>query len=217
MSGSTRERILIALLPTILVVLVWFGLMRPTTQFRQKTTAAEKAQSEMISGDTLLFAKSKAEKLKSDLAQLEREKSQSLGAWRALQGKLAISLDKATKLERVSELLREKGLTIVGETSIDTRSIPKVAPLEEARRKLTQPVETQFPDLFEKTQAAQTRDPNAALRDAVRIELTGTYNQIRAALTELRNTEPEIVPTEISMDEPKGGSPRRKWMLTLSL
>lgn len=207
MGNSQRERLLLTIVPALFLLIGWFGFLRPTTELARVSANLDRAKKEAASEVDLQGARQRLVELHAEDGALREEFDQLQSRWMTLRNSANRTVDAASELRKLSEILLECRLTIIREERLEKSALTG-NPLLDALKK----------SLVAEPAAAKGSESSSPVMDQISpwgIEFTGSFQEVRRALAQMRNETPRLIPLRLTLGEAKTNSSRRNWYLVV--
>jgi hypothetical protein len=227
MNGTTREKFLLTLFPTVMIALLWWGWFRPNKQLADVTANLTAAKSAAPSAAETALKRAETDKLQAEVKQAEDQKQQAIAEWEHLRTVFSTAAEQSVAMNQVTDILREHQLKLIEGKAIRDNLEGEVGrALNQLMNKLNAPppgVQANTPTEGridysaiepETTVVASAQRPTKAYW---KIEFAGSYADVLAALHDLRNNVPQAVPIQIRMAPAVPNLKTRLWTLILAI
>jgi hypothetical protein len=183
-------------LPAVLILLGWFGYMRPGKTLREVTAALSTAQASDPKPPDFAAAQNMLAKSRTDADEVKKQHEQWSERWTTIKHeRSAASSERVVGVENVTWLLRRAGLRVKREV-----------PSDQGGGRLPPELSAAIKRLAEKDQALQPK--------LWQIEFVGKYADVVKALGFLPEACPLAIPVRLDM-RGSTGSALRSWTLVL--
>ena len=198
MTSSTREKLVLTLLPAALIVACYAWLGSVTG----KTKLLLGLQQEVAKAETMAPTPTQLQMQERQLASLTGEinrqmllQQDSRQAWEALVAKCASAEQRNERIEKLTGLLKRHNLSLLDDAEADGGKDGRLSPMLENIGKLL--AETP------KKQKPQLRH----------LHFEGNYLNVKSVLQELSQGELLAIPVGLTMKQMKNSEDRREWTL----
>ena len=194
---STREKVLLLVLAP-LAVLVIYSFLLSKKQTESLTRVEEQLKALRAKGDPqfqLMQKNAVIDQLDGKLVKLRADKGRLTEQWNQLIGVSQTPGRRNEKLERLTAVFKQYGLTVLEQAEAEGKDRPPAA-LELVTKKFTENNTQNKPQML-------------------RIRVAGSYTDLLGALKHLAAGEPLVVPLGMTMKEASHMTELRDWTLVV--
>lgn len=229
MNAQARERFLMTILPTALIVLGWWGWFRPAAETQEAARALSQAATTAPAKDALRAAQQRERTLQKESSERSAQHDALKRQWQGLVRRFDGPHNAAAAVEQVTAILRAHGLTPLFEGPLENqRDVAGYKALETAIGRVRQPAEQLLPEVkalvapkagavarvtpAKAGQGTAAKTPGRALW---RMEFAGEFHDVLRALAELSESDADAIPVQLGMAEAMPKMSLRRWTLIL--
>jgi hypothetical protein len=229
MKTSSRDKLILMLLPAVLIGLGWWYWFRPTAQWNELQAAVVTARQAVPAPEAVAAQQKKLNELTAASQRLAAQQASGMARWTRLRQQYEQPLDHADMTRQVTDILRAHSLVPLTALHADTRRELQDGTLGKLVVRLKRPMGDLIPELAPPKKAAVVGSANtpeiekdlglekADDRMLWVIEFAGYYGDVQSALEELAQSPLAAIPMLLVMDEAKTDISLRKWTLVVWL
>jgi hypothetical protein len=218
MGKTTRERVLITLLPAILAVCVYLLSFDRTKELTAANEALESARTAQVSEQAVFEERTRlddlrkaSEREKAEKAKLDQQRKELA----EIRG--ARSAVRTDAMERLLNILWSRDLYPYQEGPVEGAQLETSSAFDEVMRGLQPPASRENAITPAGPPAAASSPPPDPAKRLFHVRFYGRYGDVFAALEQLRDADLPVIPVVIHMSQAQPETTWRSWMLVVWL